>query len=115
MPPSFSTRSSRITSMCLPSLLHEIGQQAQMTGALDRLGEFALFLRAHRGDARGNDLAALGDEALKQADVLVIDPGCILRGEGAALAAAEKRAWHVRSEENTSELQSLMRNSYAVF
>src|SRR3546814_4067595 len=66
-----------------------------MTGALDRLGEFALFLRAHRGDARGNDLAALGDEALKQADVLVIDPGCILRGEGAALAAAEKRACHV--------------------
>src|SRR3546814_10578377 len=104
MPPSFSTRSSRITSMCLPSLLHEIGQQAQMTGALDRLGEFALFLRAHRGDARGNDLAALGDEALKQADVLVIDPGCILRGEGAA-----------RSEEHTSELQSLMRISYAVF
>src|SRR3546814_16873134 len=96
LPPSFSTRSSRITSMCLPSLLHEIGQKAQMTGALDRLGELALFLRAHRGDARGTDLDALGDEALQTADVLVIATGSILRGEGPDTAGEEDQEVHGR-------------------
>ncbi len=63
-----------------------------MAGALDRLGQLALLLGGDRGDAAGDDLAALGDEALEQADVLIVDPGRILAGEGAGLAAAEKWA-----------------------
>src|SRR6187551_629843 len=94
MAPSFSTRSSRITSMCVPSLLHDVRKQPDMTGTLDRLGEFALLLGGNRGDAAGHDLATLGDEALKQADVLIVDPGRVLRGEGAALAAAEECTGH---------------------
>src|ERR1041385_5639101 len=65
-----------------------------MTGALDRLGEFALLLGGNRGDAAGDDLAALGHEALQQTNVLIVDAGSVLRGEGAALAAAEEWAGH---------------------
>src|SRR3546814_4123224 len=99
-----------------------------MPRALDRLGELALLLGRNGGDARRDDLAPLGDEALEQAYVLIIDDGSVLAGERAALAAAEKWACHMsdpsrlavavvavtRSEEHTSELQSRMRSSYAV-
>src|SRR3546814_4497777 len=70
-----------------------------------------LRVHRHRGDAepaRGadypaGDFAAVGDEDLvEHALPLLLSPP--LQGEG----------W-VRSEEHTSELQSLMRNSYAVF
>src|SRR3546814_9050236 len=37
------------------------------------------------------------------------------RGAPEGLRVVRKAAWDVRSEEHTSELQSLMRNSYAVF
>src|SRR3546814_6758239 len=98
-------------SMTLPSLLHDVGEQADVAGALDRLCQLALLLGGHRGEPRRDDLAALRQIALEQADVLVIDDRCVLLAEGAGLAAADKG----RSEEHTSELQSLMRISYAVF
>src|SRR3546814_6549431 len=41
------------------------------------------------------------------------DPWCVR--EALRIAAAEKRPKRIRSEEHTSELQSLMRISYAVF
>src|SRR3546814_7610900 len=41
--------------------------------------------------------------------------GAAAMGQGTALAAAYNDALFGRSEEHTSELQSLMRNSYAVF
>ncbi|KAG5729474.1 hypothetical protein E4T56_gene20938, partial [Termitomyces sp. T112] len=75
-------------------LLHEVGQQAQMTGALDRLTQFTLLLGGNGGDAAGNDLATFGHEALKQADVLIVDLGSVLAREGAALAATEKCTSH---------------------
>src|SRR6188472_1587258 len=80
--------------MVLPSLFHEVGKKADVAGALDSLGQLALLLRGNRGDPRRDDLAALGDEPLEQADVLVIDPGRILAGKGAGLAAAEKCSCH---------------------
>src|SRR3546814_2446056 len=108
-----------MTSIGPPSLLHDIGEQADVAGALDRTGQLALLLGGHRGDPRRDDLAALRQVTLKQADVLEIDDRRVLRAEGAGLAAAEKGSCHVlrslRSEEHTSELQSLMRTSYAVF
>src|SRR5690606_41562077 len=94
MVPSFSIRSRRMISMGRPSLLHDVGQQAEMAGALDSAGQLTLLLGGNRGDAAGHDLAAFGHEALKQAHVLVIDNRRVLGRERAGLAAAEKRAGH---------------------
>src|ERR1700712_5161920 len=82
--PSFSTRSSRMTCMAAP-LLHDVRQERHETGALDGVGKNALLLVAHRGDARGNDLAALGNVALQQLDVLVVDLGRVIAREGTGL------------------------------
>src|SRR5947209_5004391 len=95
MAPSFSTRSSRMTSMSRLSLFHEVREKAEVPGALDGARELALLLGRDRGDARGDDLAALGDEPLEQAHVLVIDLWRVLAGEGAGLAAAEECASHL--------------------
>src|SRR5258708_31089041 len=67
--PSFGTRSRRMRfiGMMRCSLRDHVGQQRQEAGALDRLGEFALLLGRHRGDAARHDLAALGGEALEKA------------------------------------------------
>src|SRR3546814_8798639 len=48
---------------------------------------------------------------------LVAEPGfrSVAPGNGAIMAAPVSVCHQVRSEEHTSELQSLMRNSYAVF
>src|SRR6202022_1276112 len=86
-----STRSSRMTFMCLAPLLHDVGEEGQEAGALDRLGELALLLGRHRGDPRGHDLAALGDVALQELHVLVVDLRGVGAGERADLAAAEER------------------------
>src|SRR3954471_15134993 len=94
MAPSFSILSSRMTSISIGSLSHDVGQQAQVAGALDRLGELALLLGRDGGNSAGDDLAALRDEALEQADVLIVDSGRILAGERAGLAAAEEWACH---------------------
>src|SRR5258708_23684522 len=83
---------SRPMVEAVPRLLHEIGQQGEETGALDRLGELALLLRRHRRDPARHDLAALGDEALQQLHVLVVDLGRGRPGEGAGFAAPEERA-----------------------
>src|SRR5580704_965931 len=70
--PSFSTLSSRITCMAV-LLLHDVGQQRHEAGALDGVGQNALLLVADRGDAAGNDLAALGNIALQELHILVVD------------------------------------------
>src|SRR6185369_15486987 len=88
--PSFSTLSSRITCMASSSL-HDVRQQRHEAGALDGIGQNALLLVADRGDAGRHDLAALGNEALQQLDVLIVDLGRVLAGEGAGLLAAEER------------------------
>src|SRR6185437_13439142 len=71
-----------------------IGKQSDVAGALDRLRQLTLLLRGDGGDSRRHDLAALGDEALEQAHVLVIDLRRVLAREGARLAAAEECASH---------------------
>jgi hypothetical protein len=79
---------------CSRSLFHDVGEKAEVAGALDRGGQLALLLAGDGGDAARDDLAPLRDEALKQAHVLVVDAGSVLAREGAALAAAEKWACH---------------------
>src|SRR4051812_44640754 len=73
------------------SSLHDIGQQRHEARALDGVGQDALLLVADRGDARRHDLAALGNVALQQLDVLVVDLGRVIAREGAGLLAAEER------------------------
>src|ERR1700761_1345271 len=87
--PSFSTRSSKMTCMVAP-LLHDVGQQRHEAGALDGVGQNALLLVADGGDAGRHDLAALGNEALQELDVLVVDLGRVIAREGAGLLAAEE-------------------------
>ena len=48
------------------------------------------FLARHRGDARRHDLAALGNVALQELHVLVVDLRRVIAGERAGLAAAEE-------------------------
>src|SRR4029079_710441 len=89
--PRPSTRSSRMTFMG-SLLLHDVGQERQEAGALDGLGQLTLLLLGHRGDARGDDLAALGNVALQELDVLVVDPRGVGAGERTDLAATVEGA-----------------------
>src|SRR6476661_187810 len=73
-------------------LLDDVGEQAEEARALDGLGQLALLLGGNRRDARGNDLAALGDVAREQTRVLVIDLRRVRAREGAGLATAEEGA-----------------------
>src|SRR6478609_8180609 len=91
MPVMAGERNGRRTARS-GELADHVGQQAEEAGALDRLGEFALLLLADGGDARRHDLAALGNVALQQTHVLVVDLGRVGAGEGAGLAAAMERA-----------------------
>src|SRR3546814_11408502 len=59
---------------------------------LDRAGRRTLLLGRHGGDAARHDLAALRNEALQQARVLVVDLRRLRPGERAALAATEEGA-----------------------
>src|SRR6185312_16872162 len=72
-------------------LLHVIGEEAEIAGALDRLRQLTLLLGRHRRDAARHDLAALGDKPLQQLHVLVVDLGCVRSGEGAGFAPPEER------------------------
>src|SRR5690554_3325756 len=72
-------------------LLQDVREQTKEAGALDRLGEEALLLGRHGGDAARHDLAALGNEALQQLHVLVVDLRRVGAGERAGLAAPEER------------------------
>src|SRR3546814_14838188 len=94
--------SSDVCSSDLPSAVLRRGppqasldderQQGQVAGALDGLGQFALLLGRHRGDARGHDLAAFGNEPRQQLRVLVVDLRRIGARERAGLSAPEERA-----------------------
>src|SRR5215469_16583412 len=76
--PSLGTRSSRMTFIGMARSLGDyVGQERQEAGALDRLGELALLLGRDRGDAAWHDLAALGNEALEEPHVLVVDLRCV--------------------------------------
>src|SRR3546814_10029650 len=74
------------------------------------------FLSVHEGPQRIATFGG-GDEPLQPGMILSNEPGYYKTGEYGIrienLVLVEKR--ELRSEEHTSELQSLMRHSYAVF
>jgi len=73
------------------SLLHSVGQEREEPRAFDRLRELALVLGADSGDPAGHDFAPLGDVALQQAGVFVIDLRGVFALEGIGFTAAEER------------------------
>src|SRR5437016_9897149 len=76
---------------CAPRLLHHVGKQTEKARPLDRPRQLALLLGRYRGDAARHDLAALGDKALQQPHVLVVDLGRVRAGEWAGFAPAKER------------------------
>src|SRR5258708_10717462 len=71
-------------------LLYHVGQQAEKACAFDRLCQFALLLRRHRGDAARHDFAALRNIALQKLDILVVDLWRVGAGEWAGLTTPEE-------------------------
>src|SRR5882757_9364337 len=72
-------------------LSDHVRQQSEKPRALDGLCQLTLLLGGDRGDAARHDFAALGDVALQQSNVLVVDLRRIGAGERAGLAAAKER------------------------
>ena len=68
------------------------GEQGNVARLLDGLRDLALMAGADAGQTARNDLAALGDEALQQADIAVADGVDLLGAELADLLAAEELA-----------------------
>src|SRR6184192_3761544 len=83
-----------MTFMCalLGVLHHGVGEERHVARALDGGGHFALVPGAVPGDAPGDDLAALGDEVLELAGVLVVDLEVLVGAVPADLAASEAAA-----------------------
>src|SRR3546814_4505320 len=79
-----------------------------------RGGELALTtLRSQRESTSTASLRSAGQESVSRSRSRTASGETALRG---ALRLKLRRQWHLeRSEEHTSELQSLMRISYAVF
>src|SRR5690606_19255924 len=71
--------------------LDHVGQQAEESSPLDRLGKLALLLCRYRSDPARYDLAALRDVALEQAGIHVVDLRRVIAGERTGLAAPEER------------------------
>src|SRR3546814_4622788 len=100
---------------------HDVGGVAgeEQAAPAQRLGDEAaqwrdaLLERGAGHQARGDVARELRLQALPEARVRPVVR--VLVGRHLQVVAAELRAAQGRSEEHTSELQSLMRNSYAVF
>ncbi len=68
------------------------GEQGDVARLLDGEREATLVAGADAGEAARNDLAALGDEALEEADVAIADGVDLFGAELADLFAAEELA-----------------------
>src|SRR3546814_10484897 len=89
--------------------MNELSGRVERVEALDasmQADMFALYARYYGGTSKA---LFLGDLADKQYAVILRD------GHGTLQGFSSIKVWEERSEEHTSELQSLMRISYAVF
>src|SRR3546814_4927247 len=117
--PPRSTRTDTLfpyTTLFRSRLRHRIAERARRAGAIeilrDQRAETLLPLAARIGDDALDRLT--GDEAHDE-DAVARDAGIVREAEDRHLRGARDRRDRLRSEEHTSELQSLMRISYAVF
>ena len=69
------------------SLFGDEGEQSDLTGALDGLGQLTLMHRAGTGGSAGQDLRTLGDEAAQLGGVLLVDILGLVNAELAHLFA----------------------------
>ena len=76
----------------LCSLFGDEGEQSDLTGALDGLGQLTLMHRAGTGGSAGQDLRTLGDEAAQLGGVLIVDILALVNAELAHLFALAVRA-----------------------
>src|SRR3546814_9564433 len=75
----------------------------------------AVALHPYAVDARGERVADRPGDAAPEAPIIIIAIGDLTRGAELEIGLFRIDADQARSEEHTSELQSLMRISYAVF
>jgi hypothetical protein len=68
-------------------LLSDVGQQSDLTSALDSGGQVTLVSGAGTGGTAGQNLAALGQVTAELAGVLVIDAGHLIHAKCANLSA----------------------------
>src|SRR3954469_4417379 len=73
-------------------MLVGVGQQREVSRALDRRRELTLIERLRARDAARDDLARLGDVLLERGQILVVDLLHAFGGETAELATARERA-----------------------
>src|SRR3954469_19496862 len=73
-------------------MLVGVGQQREVSRALDRRRELTLVERLRARDAARDDLARLGDVLLERGEILVIDLLHTFGRETAELATARERA-----------------------
>ena len=76
----------------MTNLLGNEGQQSDLTGTLDGLGQLTLMHRAGTGGTAGQDLGALADEAAQLGGVLIVDILALVNAELAHLFALAVRA-----------------------
>src|SRR5215471_300256 len=92
--PSLFTSSRRMTFTIALLVRRDVRQQRHRARALDGVGDLPLVAGTTPRDAPGNDLAALGHQALESSHVLVIDEIDLLRTELADLAPPEAAPLH---------------------
>jgi hypothetical protein len=73
-------------------LVRSVGQERYVARTLDGFGQHALVRSARSTDATRQDFAALGNEALKELHILVINEVNLLATEAADLAAMHATA-----------------------
>ena len=69
------------------ALVGDVGQQSDLTSALDSLGQLTLMHSAGTGGSAGQNLAALRHEAAELCSVLVVNGLALISAELANLAA----------------------------
>ena len=71
----------------MTNVLGNEGQQSDLTGTLDGLGQLALMHSTGTGGTAGQDLGALADEAAQLGGILIIDMLALIHAELANLTA----------------------------
>src|SRR3546814_4386354 len=96
--------------------LRILGPEIIMSVAVDALDRIGIDIGAHRqGVACRDRQCASGAPSIQRIGTLAHIRVPVLAKGGIKPCAPGRGGQHVRSDEHTSELQSLMRNSYAVF